>query len=318
MAINTSPQLPAELWAQICSYMDDFTLWIVFRQISRTIRPEAEREFATNRLPNLQITYSCQLKSIAPWHLTYECSTNGPTRLIGLSPDGTRARFRVATVNNVRKKSDLYLAPTAQDLAQTSKLASAAISQALQNADIDFASSTISDDHVQSSAVLGFYASDNAFPGCQVDLENLECSFEWRSFLDSFYGDYAHVGKVLCPWDPFNTVLDMPETAEEELLKNLPWHGTLYQDQWVSTHGALLDAQFVRAYTERLKRVVEKLGGDFVLSVGRLEAVKERVEKVRQLRNKSMLDCAVNKAGIRMERDCGGMAGHDLHFLAGA
>ncbi|KAH7093707.1 hypothetical protein FB567DRAFT_178632 [Paraphoma chrysanthemicola] len=316
MAITTLPQLPAELWGQICSYMDDFTLWIVFRQISRTLRQEAEREFATNRLPNLQITYSCQLMSTTASNLTYNCSTNGTTRLIGLSPDGTRARFRVATVNNVCKKSELYLEPTAEEIAQTSRLASATISQALQNADIRFALNNFSE--VQSSAVLGFYANDNGVPGCQVDLENLECSFEWKPFFDAFYGDYAYVGKVLRPWDPFNALIEMPGTAEIDLLKNLPWHGTRFQDQWISTHGALLDAPFVRAYTERLKRVMGNIGGEFVLSVSRLEAVKERVEKVRRLRNKSMLDCALKKAGIGMERGCGGMTGHDLYFLAGA
>jgi hypothetical protein len=45
------PTLPAELWGRICSYTDDFTLWMVYRYVSHTLRSEAEREFAHTRLP---------------------------------------------------------------------------------------------------------------------------------------------------------------------------------------------------------------------------------------------------------------------------
>jgi hypothetical protein len=51
--------LSSEVWSLICAQTDDFTLWIVYRQVSKVMRAEAEREFARTRLPQLRIKFSC-------------------------------------------------------------------------------------------------------------------------------------------------------------------------------------------------------------------------------------------------------------------
>jgi hypothetical protein len=58
MAANNSPAcrpLLAEIWGQICAHVDDFSLWVACRQVSKMVRDEAGREFARTRLPQLKL-----------------------------------------------------------------------------------------------------------------------------------------------------------------------------------------------------------------------------------------------------------------------
>ncbi|KAF2133825.1 hypothetical protein P153DRAFT_353066 [Dothidotthia symphoricarpi CBS 119687] len=50
--------LPIELWGEVLRQIDDpFTLWITWRQVSRTFRSEAERVFRAVYLPRLRIQW---------------------------------------------------------------------------------------------------------------------------------------------------------------------------------------------------------------------------------------------------------------------
>lgn len=53
--IPQCPALPLEMWAHIFTFVDEVDLWVTCRQVSRTLRAEAEREFAKNRLQHMEI-----------------------------------------------------------------------------------------------------------------------------------------------------------------------------------------------------------------------------------------------------------------------
>jgi hypothetical protein len=47
------PALPAELWGKVLTRLDDFTVWMRCRNVSKMWRAEAESEFARTRLSQL-------------------------------------------------------------------------------------------------------------------------------------------------------------------------------------------------------------------------------------------------------------------------
>ncbi|RYZ75169.1 MAG: hypothetical protein EOP06_32795 [Proteobacteria bacterium] len=96
--------------------------------------------------------------------------------------------------------------------------------RALRNADVDFNSTMREEEFTASSATLGFYANNNPFPGMHVDLAANECSFQWKSFLDGFYGDYAYVGKLLRPCALFEAVTEMPAVVEKDFMQDYARH----------------------------------------------------------------------------------------------
>lgn len=58
------PSLSQEIWATILSFVPDLDLWVTCRQVSRTLRVEAEREFRDIRLyPVLKYNFDLQVKN---------------------------------------------------------------------------------------------------------------------------------------------------------------------------------------------------------------------------------------------------------------
>jgi hypothetical protein len=77
MRTSNSPAcrpLPADIWGQVLTQVDDFTLWIPCHQISRMIRDEAEREFARTRLSQLKIDWS--YRNVTRHGIDYECKVD--------------------------------------------------------------------------------------------------------------------------------------------------------------------------------------------------------------------------------------------------
>jgi hypothetical protein len=62
MALST--QLPTELWGHILEELDDpFELWVTCRQVSRTLRKEAEHVFRVCHLPQLSLEWERGLRN---------------------------------------------------------------------------------------------------------------------------------------------------------------------------------------------------------------------------------------------------------------
>jgi hypothetical protein len=83
------PSLPTEVLAQASSNMNDFTLWVVCRRLSRITKAEAEREFATQRLGQLRASFATR---DAPSRWSHGISVSLRV-LRPLSADGERALF---------------------------------------------------------------------------------------------------------------------------------------------------------------------------------------------------------------------------------
>jgi hypothetical protein len=60
-AKSNCPQLPTELWAEIMSHQDDFTLWVVCWNVCKILRCEAEQIVAKSRLPKLYFKWKAHL-----------------------------------------------------------------------------------------------------------------------------------------------------------------------------------------------------------------------------------------------------------------
>jgi hypothetical protein len=62
------------------------------------------------------------------------------------------------------------------------------------------------DSRTNITTTLGSFVGVDPLPMLEVDIDAQMCSFEWKTFLDNLYGYYAFVGKLLCPWAPFQAV----------------------------------------------------------------------------------------------------------------
>ena len=288
--------LPAELWGQILGYMDDFSLWVPCRQVSRMLRSEAEYEFTKTRLSSLKLLWRSSMiiddEGTKYKYTSYGNFDDELTEFRGLEDGGTRARFKVIPKYNIQTLGGLDTDKEPDHL----KLQSAVL-QALRDADLNFQVNRNYVAPTDNTAVLGFFSNNNPLPALEIDLRANECSFEWKSFLDVFYGDYAYVGKITQPHTAFKAVVGRTEAAEREFLRGC----SLFKQHWVPSYGRLENSLFERAYMARLKRVGRRAGIEPVISARALPEVKRRIEVLRMHRNSELLSHMMRKYGYEQE-----------------
>ncbi|KAF2832508.1 hypothetical protein CC86DRAFT_90526 [Ophiobolus disseminans] len=277
------PSLPAELWGQILSYMDDFSLWVPCRQVSRMLRTEAEYAFARTRLPQLEIEWACTVKfwdrHVRRKYMYYGNLDNTGTEFLGLDASGTRECFHVPISYRVTDMSDeqIPLVPNHDELKER-------VMKALRNAEVNFASGLRSDAPAEMISTLSPFSNNNLMPGLDHGVN--ECSFDWKAFLNGFYADYAHVGKMTQPLAPFQAVLQRINAAERVF--------TLASN-WIPDYGRLEDSLFKRAYMTRLERAAKVARSAAGVSARALPEVNEWVVYLRRRRYHSLQLCLMRK-----------------------
>jgi hypothetical protein len=279
MARKPCPTLPAELWGCICHYTDDFTLWMVYRYISLTLRSEAEREFAHTRLPNLDLTWSCvgdlTYKDREYSFISDSRQRAAPSRFIHIVDK--RAHFSINSVHVEKAKDD---EESSRDM-ELGYLMTRRAELALQNIDTNFKSCEGIGRPTFATAILGDFVNNNSIPGFEMDYTSQEFSFEWKPFFTTFFTDYLHVAKTQDPANPYATVLRRTERAERNLDNTLLCERKL----WPHDYGSLEDKLFEKAYLKRSRKAHETMGLRFVLGVKDLDALRVEVQRVRNARN---------------------------------
>lgn len=89
---SARPIFPVEIWINIVQYVNDLDLWVIYRQVSRALRMEAEPEFDKTRLCNLTIHAVAQIVLYTDEHSTF--SFRIATRDI-LEVRANRVKFKV-------------------------------------------------------------------------------------------------------------------------------------------------------------------------------------------------------------------------------
>ena len=89
-------QLPTEIWCLVLTHVDDFSLWVICRAVSKALRTEAELEFVRERIQHVEIRWNSngatKMLSLREINYIVVVRTGG---LLSISPDGLRSIFSI-------------------------------------------------------------------------------------------------------------------------------------------------------------------------------------------------------------------------------
>jgi hypothetical protein len=283
--------LPAEIWASIFTFTDDFTLWVSCRQVTRMLRAEAEREFARTRLCKLRFKWDYSHDfSHRDQLLWCEDTATGGT-LVGISDDFTTATYNF-DISSFWYTHDFEFVE--EDPSWSPSSTKQTISNILHASDKDLqhrlrrsAESLVR--HVTYECELNAIVNDVEIPGLAVSLDAGTMSFPWKAFLDKFFADTAY---VLRRYPNHTHDYQDFDTSLEGMCANFGADNDR-SDSWVEDFGAESDEHFVHAYMERIERarrrsainIDEASAMDGVDEYGLWEGVREFVTQRRQDRN---------------------------------
>jgi hypothetical protein len=99
------PALPAELCGEVFTHLDEFTVWMMSRNVSKLWRAEAEREFARNRLPQLYFKWNFRIFGVQYESKDYDylvcCKT---IQMAAISTNSETVSFEVRFKYQLHKK----------------------------------------------------------------------------------------------------------------------------------------------------------------------------------------------------------------------
>lgn len=174
------PKLPPERWSLVLSYVDDLTLWVVCRQVSRLLRAEAEYEFMRMRLKHLNIHW--EMESITrngreEWAYAVFMRTKG---FILASIDDLHATFHIDGVIST-------LLPQDNGIMEAVLMA---VDELASNDDLVFRTRLPSTMESRQVFQSRSYFLDVPLP--KFTNTNRTIGIEWKSFLDAFFSAYYY------------------------------------------------------------------------------------------------------------------------------
>jgi hypothetical protein len=193
------PALPVELWGKVFTHLDDFTVWMRCRNVSKMWRAEAESEFARTRLLHLYFKREfcldsendCVIDSVLKgrpymgWCKTVRM-TNVPTKSERVSFD-VRFKYRLYDAEEDRDvdiddddDKGTYVEPWVPELTESIRK---------QLTDFDH----LDEERDPTNVFIGDYANDIDILGLEIDFDNHRISFLWTSFLSAFFQDEDYV-----------------------------------------------------------------------------------------------------------------------------
>ena len=188
MRLSQLLALPAELWLMVFDLLDDFSLWVICRQVSSSWRIEAERTFAKTRLGKLSIEIA----------YPYQFDWNGAKKkitctahiksLLRFDEDSTRATFQIEFSET---RLDFQLEPHIVDLPRRG---------AIMNSVLDYKERLQYRYICRQQCILGSYCNDIPLPDADICLEKMEISFEWKTYINEFFAPYAHAQHIAKTW----------------------------------------------------------------------------------------------------------------------
>ncbi|KAF1848862.1 uncharacterized protein K460DRAFT_81747 [Cucurbitaria berberidis CBS 394.84] len=263
--------LPPELWAQICTHIDDFTLWVICRQVSPVLKAEAEREFVKTHLPNLRMKW--HVKSWITFgepfaELGFHGGEVEQKEFLGLSEDRQRVKFS-AVIHCEGYSCNAQLKEDQERFYSNSK---ATMLKASRYSNLDFRFrfdediyASAADPIMAQTCRLGSYVNDLEIPSLEIDFHSGSFSFDWKAFLNDFYYDYYYVQRRLRDLSTSHEAptLTYVERANNHLTKQFAGRTKLSlrsQDFGMNNFGSEEDALFLEAYVKRLKKSHQTVG----------------------------------------------------------
>ncbi|EAT86750.2 hypothetical protein HBI56_130870 [Parastagonospora nodorum] len=271
---NACHSLPRKIWGLICAQADDFTLLVVYRQVSRLVRSEAEREFARTHLPKL-------------------CVEEQIYQIVSLSKDGQQARLQLNVHVTIETDDVASRFQEASDANSLQAAVNKALTRALEDTDIDFGRDT------KVPATVGSYTNNNPLFISKIDVRRNECFIDFKSFLCAFYGDYARVGRRLDPQNPYQAVLALLATFKDDIIEIVNRHSGIVQisfhNVWKDISSGVRDLEverlFQQAYLDRVKQACTSRGVQFTTSIEEIFELRWNLYQPSKARARQIYEC---------------------------
>jgi hypothetical protein len=257
------------------------------------LRSEAEREFAKTRLASLEIVWSATVGFVhADCQYYYHSKNFLPGGFRGVEQDGNQARFTffpgddISRVSEKREPMKLPEHPWLET----------ALSQALRNADVHFPDGPDSQSPTIAVSSLGWFKNTTPLPAVKLDMTKHEHSFDSKSFLNAFYGDYAYAGKLIQPSAPYQVVASWIEAADRDFKRHSVAQGDekdAWKKSWVKEYGKSEDWAFEGALVARLVRAGCKAVSERGMNEKAMSDVRGLVSLLRNQRNEFAVSCII-------------------------
>lgn len=280
IAQQIQPYLPVEIWSRVLHHVDDdYTLWVICRQVSQTFRAEAEHEFVLKRLSTLDISWLARGRAQHQDRLLYYHCRVLSIQFQNLIEDSARAQFSAQFQFNFHHDDipiddhEWIHCDCCKDI----------VVGLMAFRDLDFEERSGERYHASQTATLGSYCNEAELPGLMVDTVRKTFAFDWKAFLNDFFRITTYV-------ETRNQVKDRVRDRAEQSLNNLRHPPNSDDDtssvsvfeywcKWPDTFEEEDDDRCTEAYFRRMQSVRNKAG--FPLD---LANITEKTRKYQRLR----------------------------------
>jgi hypothetical protein len=286
------------------------------RQVSRLLRTEAERQFAQDRLKHISLGWcfdqeldcplpedvqrAFDLNSTQIRGITYTGDFTCKS-LLSFSDGGSCVTFKgdlsgmnQANMRTCNQGPQMWLVPLVRDFVQ----------KALGYSDLDahlrFNVKGVAP--MRQYCQIGRLFNDAECPGLTLDPIHQTISFEWKPFLNSFFGDYAYVWHRLRRTKTGREATEVILADDAEPIFNQTFEEDTPQlndkiSDWGYDFGNEYEPLYIEAYVERLRNSHAKAGQPLQLRCARngstethfMQSLAEQIDTHRVMRNTRLL-----------------------------
>ena len=283
--------LPAEIWGQIFTYVDSFTLWTSCRNVSRLLRHEVEGEMARARLPELEIQWTCD--NLTDRYEEVPVLKTSDFRYF--SEDRSRAHFSLWTGY---RDLDATESPSPEikgfdnvpwDTAHIDMI----LTEAIRFSDLELRDRCFGRLPWRTLMIkFDRYINDPDIPGLHVSSDWTELSFEWKELLARFYLDEQYVCSLKRKISPEQTIPPYAERASNSLETPELRDAWCCRAQWERQFEKEDAPQYKKAMLRRVARSHERVGKKFNSNEFTREAqhkLESQLNDLRYYRNEEVM-----------------------------
>jgi hypothetical protein len=132
-----------------------------------------------------------------------------------------------------------------------------------------------------------------------MNVRRNECFIEFKSFLFAFYGDYARVGRLLDPQNPYQAVLALLATFKDDITEILSRYSGfvpisfhfVWKDISFGVRGLEIERLFQQAYLDRVKQAGTCRGVQSTPSMKEVFTFRWNVYQLSKARARQVYEC---------------------------
>jgi hypothetical protein len=303
---STCSPLPAEVWASVITYLDEYITWMVCRHVSKMVRNEAERDFAKYRLPNVISLKWDFSAGEAFWEDDEFSECDGHfelTRFHEYVESGERAIFDINVCCKLVRVSDGYdFSPNRYRDGYDKSLWCRGLKEEIVRC-LTYSDTAHSEPGPKYSYAsrqpycptrfiyVGMNMNEVEMPGLYFDIDKQQMSFPWKQSLTDYFGEECYVRtmrRVRGIEDTRSPILEELEEFKTHKLRNSDHEdedesdATRFFRGEIDLIGKSNEELYVGAYNSRSSRSHIRAGLDNEMPPDVADRILQRLRGVRR------------------------------------